>query len=297
MQPNSHLTRAVGIVMPRTVSSKIRVALPARETWRLRCDFALEQHIASLTKRKLCLVEEEAINEGAEDEQRQRLVRCDLLGDHLNGGMMGVKTGDLGSEILSVFFVNLFDEAHGSDGQHNLKGAAKARFLEERYGAGGFAYIGDSAADLPVWDASAKSVSVDASPALQRQVAAQGGDSEHLQSGTKSGYLAALRPHQWLKNVLVFVPLVAAQSFTGLHILNTILAFVAFSLVSSSGYLLNDLMDLRADRAHPRKCKRPLAAGRVPIAHGTAMMPLLRTFWNASSGVFFTVPRRVAMNT
>ena len=101
--------------MPRTVSSKIRVALPAREAWRLRSDFALEQHIASLNKRRLCLVEEEVVNEGAEDEQRQRLVRCDLLGDHLNGGVMGIKTGDLGSEIMSVFFVNLFDEAHGAE--------------------------------------------------------------------------------------------------------------------------------------------------------------------------------------
>jgi len=101
--------------MPRTVSSKIRVALPAREAWRLRCDFALEQHIASLNKRKISLVEEEATHEGAEDEQRQRLVRCDLLGDHLNGGVMGIKTGDLSSHILSVFFVNLFDEAHGGE--------------------------------------------------------------------------------------------------------------------------------------------------------------------------------------
>ena len=101
--------------MPRTVSSKIRVALPAREAWRLRCDFALEQHIASLSKRKLSLVEEEATREGAEDEQRQRLVRCDLLGDHLNGGVMGIRTGDLSSHILSVFFVNLFDEAHGGE--------------------------------------------------------------------------------------------------------------------------------------------------------------------------------------
>jgi hypothetical protein len=101
--------------MPRTVLSKVRMALPAREAWRLRCDFALEQHIASLSKRKLDLVEEEVVNEGAEDEQRQRLVRCDLLGDHLNGGMMGVKTSDLGSEVLSVFFVNLFDEEHGAE--------------------------------------------------------------------------------------------------------------------------------------------------------------------------------------
>lgn len=171
--------------------------------------------------------------------------------------------------------LGLFDEAHGSDGSHNLKGAAKARFLEERFGAGGFDYIGDSAADLPIWKAAAKAISVDAPHALKQRIAQQGGAAEHLQSGTKAGYFAALRPHQWLKNVLVFVPLVAAQSFTGADILKTLLAFAAFSLVSSSGYLLNDLMDLRADRAHPRKSLRPLAAGRVPIAHGTAMVPLL----------------------
>jgi hypothetical protein len=101
--------------MPRTVFSKVRLELPAREAWRLRCDFVLEQHIASLNRRKLALVEEDVHRRGATDEQRQRLVRCDLQGDHLNGGVMGVKTSDLGSEILSTFYVNLFDEAHGAE--------------------------------------------------------------------------------------------------------------------------------------------------------------------------------------
>lgn len=101
--------------MPRTVFSKVRIELPAREAWRLRCDFALEQHIALLNRRKLALVEEDVHKRGATDEQRQRLVQCDLQGDHLNGGIMGVKTSDLGSEILSTFYVNLFDEAHGAE--------------------------------------------------------------------------------------------------------------------------------------------------------------------------------------
>lgn len=101
--------------MPRTVFSKVRLELPAREVWCLRCDFALEQHIASLNRRKLALVEEDVHKRGATDEQRQRLVRCDLQGDHLNGGVMGIKTSDLGSEILSTFYVNLFDEAHGAE--------------------------------------------------------------------------------------------------------------------------------------------------------------------------------------
>lgn len=191
------------------------------------------------------------------------------------GRVVLVTAADESVAVAISDHLGLFDEAHGSDGNHNLKGEAKARFLENRFGMQGFAYIGDSTADLPVWKAATKAISVDAAPGLQRQVASLGRDRENLTSGVKSGYLAALRPHQWLKNVLVFVPLFASQSFTGMHIIQAVLAFMAFSLVSSSGYVLNDLMDLRADRAHPRKCKRPLAAGRVPIAHGTMMVPLL----------------------
>lgn len=171
--------------------------------------------------------------------------------------------------------LTLFDEAHGSDGNNNLKGSKKAQFLEERYGLGGYAYVGDSRADLPVWRSAARIVTVDLDPALERQVDAMDADVDRLTTGTKSAYLSALRPHQWLKNILVFVPIFAAHAFSMEVLLQAFLAFAAFSLVSSSGYVLNDLMDLRADRAHPRKVQRPLASGRVPIAHGTAMVPLL----------------------
>ena len=171
--------------------------------------------------------------------------------------------------------LDLFDEAHGSDGETNLKSERKAEFLKARYGDRGFAYVGDSTADLAVWAEARRAITVDASPALQGKVQALGVESENLSTGTRPGYLAALRPHQWLKNILVFVPVMAAQSFEAAVLLQAFLAFAAFSLVSSSGYVLNDLMDLRADRAHPRKSLRPLASGRVPIAHGTAMMPLL----------------------
>ena len=106
---------------------------------------------------------------------------------------------------------------------------------------------------------------------------ALGTEAEHIISAParRMPHLAALRPHQWLKNILVFVPLLTAQAFEMITMLQALLAFVAFSLVSSSGYVLNDLMDLRADRAHPRKQKRPLASGDLPIAHGTLMVPLL----------------------
>lgn len=171
--------------------------------------------------------------------------------------------------------LSLFDEAHGSDGTLNLKGERKADFLDGRYGEGGYAYMGDSTADLPVWKRAKKAITVDAPAALRKQVTALGVDREDIVSGSRGAYLEALRPHQWLKNVLVFVPAFAAQSFETVILLQALLAFVAFSLASSSGYVLNDLMDLHADRAHPRKSGRPLASGRLPIAHGTAMMPLL----------------------
>jgi len=171
--------------------------------------------------------------------------------------------------------LGLFDEVHGSDGTTNLKGEAKARFVTDRYSEPGYAYIGDSAADLPVWRGADRAITVDAPPALRRQVAALDRETEHLAAARGWAWLAQLRPHQWLKNVLVFLPVAVSHSVTQPHLLAALLAFAAFSLVSSSGYVLNDLMDLRADRAHPRKRDRPLASGRLPIAHGTAMVPAL----------------------
>ena len=171
--------------------------------------------------------------------------------------------------------LDVFDDVHGSDGAVNLKGATKAARVARISDGAPYEYIGDSAADLPVWDAARCAITVDAPPWLRRRLDAAGGPVSHLSSGTRRAYLAALRPHQWLKNLLVFIPAIAAHAVAPAVMLQALLAFAAFSLVSSAGYIFNDLMDLRADRMHPRKAQRPLAAGRVPIAHGTAMMPLL----------------------
>ncbi|MEL6690421.1 MAG: UbiA family prenyltransferase [Pseudomonadota bacterium] len=169
--------------------------------------------------------------------------------------------------------LDLFDEVHGSDGDTNLKGETKARFLVDRFGAEGFAYMGDATADLPVWSQAAKAVTVNAPETLRRNAAKAAGEVEHLgTAGTAlQPYLKAMRPHQWLKNLLVFLPMLAAHQFDGGTILAALLAFISFSLVASSVYVLNDLLDLAADRAHPRKRLRPFAAGTIPIAHGTFM--------------------------
>lgn len=186
-----------------------------------------------------------------------------------------VTAADEGLARAIAGHLGLFDEVHGSDGRLNLKGAQKARLVSERYGPHGYAYIGDSSADLAIWQGAQRAITVDASPALSRKVAALGRPGEDISSPRGQAWLAELRPHQWLKNVLVFVPLLAAHALSLENLASAALAFAAFCLVSSAGYVLNDLMDLAADRAHPRKRTRPLASGRLPIARGTAMVPLL----------------------
>lgn len=169
--------------------------------------------------------------------------------------------------------LDLFDEVHGSDGENNLKGEAKARFLTGRYGRAGYVYMGDSAADLPVWRDAAAALTVNAPESLRARAARAAKRVEHLGEATRpvGPYLKAIRPHQWMKNALVFLPMLAAHQLTAITLLQSVLAFVAFSLVASGVYVLNDLLDLAADRAHPRKRLRPFAAGRIPIGHGTWM--------------------------
>ena len=166
--------------------------------------------------------------------------------------------------------LQIFDEVHGSDDTHNLKGASKAAFLIERFGRDAFQYMGDAHADLPVWEASQEIVTVNAAPSLRQKAEDLGKPIEHLVTKAKSmhPYIKALRPHQWLKNSLIFLPMLAAHHLDAATFFSSLLAFIAFSLVASSVYVLNDLLDLNADRAHPRKRLRPFASGAVPIAHG-----------------------------
>jgi 4-hydroxybenzoate polyprenyltransferase/phosphoserine phosphatase len=173
--------------------------------------------------------------------------------------------------------LGLFDEVHGSDTGTNLRGETKADFLAGKFGEGGFAYIGNHAADLPVWRRAGKAVVVDAPTRVVEKVNKMSRDAEHLPPSARSpgAYIRAMRPHQWLKNLLVFLPMLAAHDLTAGTFGRSVLAFVAFSLVASGVYVLNDLLDLSADRAHPRKRDRPIASGAVPVVHGTLMAPAL----------------------
>jgi len=174
--------------------------------------------------------------------------------------------------------LGLFDEVHGTAAGVNLKGSAKAAFLTARFGARGYDYIGDSAADLPVWAGAERAISVNAPVALRRLLDRQGdGRAEHLLRETprRQAMLHALRPRQWVKNILVFVPMIADLAFDLATLGAALLAFVALSLTASAGYVLNDLLDLSDDRSHPRKRHRPFASGALSAATGSWMFPAL----------------------
>lgn len=172
-----------------------------------------------------------------------------------------------------------FDAVLTTDAATNLHGAAKLAAIERLAAGRPFAYLGDALVDVPIFAAADRAVLVGASPATARRVQAAVPHVEVLAPRPRAAFRTwarALRVHQWAKNLLVAVPLLTAlQAFSTNGWARVAVAFVAFSLVASSVYLTNDLVDLPADRVHPRKRRRPLAAGDVSIPHGLAAAVLL----------------------
>ena len=171
-----------------------------------------------------------------------------------------------------------FGTVLASDGERNLAGANKAQTLLDRYGERGFDYAGNATADLAVWRHARRAIVVNAAPSLSQR-AAQLTQVEQVfahESGRARACLKALRPHQWLKNLLVLLPLLASHRlFDTTAIVGSIIAFFCFGLCASGVYVLNDLLDLEADRKHPRKRLRPFAAGALPLITGLVAAPLL----------------------
>ena len=174
--------------------------------------------------------------------------------------------------------VGLFDGVLASDGQTNLSGSNKAQQLVQRFGERGFDYCGNERVDLKVWQHARSAIVVNAKPGLEASARACT-QVEAVFQPPKSGLrvaLKALRVHQWAKNALIFVPLAAAHRLQDTPTLVAgLVAFAAFSLCASSVYLLNDMLDLEADRQHPRKCKRPFAAGTLSLLFGLVAAPAL----------------------
>ena len=198
---------------------------------------------------------------------------------HAQGRQLVLATGTderLAQQVAD--YLQIFDSMLASDGTINFSGRYKQSRLVAQFGERYFDYAGNSRRDLAVWSSSRKAILVDPTRSLSR-AAAGVTEIERVFRSRKRGlglYLQALRLQQWLKNLLVFVPLVAAHRLLELHLLGkTFLAFLAFGLCASSVYLVNDLLDLPSDRHHPRKRQRPFAAGDLSLFWALGLAPFL----------------------
>ncbi|HYF51952.1 MAG TPA: UbiA family prenyltransferase [Planctomycetota bacterium] len=174
--------------------------------------------------------------------------------------------------------LGLFDEIIASDCTQNVCGEVKRDELVRRFGAQGFAYAGNSSADHPVWAAAGEAIVVNAKRSVERKARRDANVSMVVSSKPSSFriLLKAMRVHQWSKNLLVFVPLIAAHQVLNADAwLSSLLLFAAFGLCASAGYLINDLLDIDADRLHPTKRHRPIASGAMPIHHALFLAPAL----------------------
>lgn len=159
-----------------------------------------------------------------------------------------------------------FREVVGTE-KTNLKRLTKAAEIEARYGTKGFDYVGNSEADIPVWKAARKCYLAGGSPTVFKKAISQGIELEQLEPLRENSQITKLlRPHQWSKNLLVLIPLIAAHKYGEPWVLGAgMLALVAFCLTASGNYVLNDIVDIKHDRIHPEKKNRPLASGAIQI--------------------------------
>jgi 4-hydroxybenzoate polyprenyltransferase/phosphoglycolate phosphatase-like HAD superfamily hydrolase len=174
-----------------------------------------------------------------------------------------------------VGHLGLFTGWFGSDATTNISGPNKARLLVETFGDRGFDYIGNDRADILVWAAASKRIGVRTPSGIAKKLSALGVDVIESPKPALAAWLKLLRVHQYAKSALVFLPLLTAHKFGLGSLLDSVLAAVAFSLCASSVYIFNDLVDLSADRGHPTKKNRPLAAGIIPISHAIIVMAVL----------------------
>lgn len=174
--------------------------------------------------------------------------------------------------------LGLFDRVLATEGQTNLAANNKRDRLVREFGEKGYDYMGNSRADLPVWKSARQAYIVNPDPGVLGKAKKFGNVAKIISTPRNPIKLWAIefRFHQWLKNLLIFVPLLASHQLNNIDLLlNGLLAFIFFGLCSSSAYVLNDLLDLEHDRFHPTKSKRPFASGLLPIKAGLFIFPAL----------------------
>lgn len=176
--------------------------------------------------------------------------------------------------------LKLFDQAVGSDGVTNLSGVRKLDRIMADAGEDGFDYAGNSSMDLEIWPRANNALLVNTLPGVTKKARKRANVTRVFSAITNPVMLVvrACRPHQWMKNLLLFTPLVFSHQFMeGSLFLQVTAGFVSFGLCASGVYLLNDLFDLQHDRQHPTKRSRGLASGAIPLDLAVALIPILLT--------------------
>jgi 4-hydroxybenzoate polyprenyltransferase/phosphoserine phosphatase len=198
--------------------------------------------------------------------------------------------------------LGLFDEVMASEGANNLRGANKAEALCQRFGERGFVYAGNDATDLSVWQCAAAALVVNAPGAVSHAAVKRHAVVGVIDDAAPRLWAAlrALRPYQWVKNLFALVPLLASSDFHNATAWRHSLAITAaFCATASAIYVLNDLSDLAADRAHPRKRQRPFASGALPLATGLAMVPglfVISAWLGVASGAWLALMMYAALS-
>lgn len=175
--------------------------------------------------------------------------------------------------------LGFFDHAFGTTSERNLKGARKLQAIKELVGSQSFTYFGDHPVDLAIWKESDRIIAVNPTPRLRQQIEELNKPAEFIYDKKRSALALALkqmRPHQWIKNALVFLPALAGHKLWHFDtIIQCLYAFAGFSFSASFVYVLNDILDLRSDRNHHTKKNRPFASGDLSIRWGILLLPTL----------------------
>jgi 4-hydroxybenzoate polyprenyltransferase/phosphoserine phosphatase len=171
--------------------------------------------------------------------------------------------------------LGIFTGVLASDGAANLTGERKLGSLRGGLNSEAFDYIGNDTPDLPLLAHATEAMVANPSLRLRMRLRARRIRPARIfqeRSHSLNSALAALRPHQWAKNLLVFMPLLLSHAVTAGRLLAALLAFCCFCLTASATYIVNDLLDIDADRCHPSKRLRPFASGDLPVVTGLCIV-------------------------
>lgn len=196
--------------------------------------------------------------------------------EHAHGRAIYLATGaDVSLARRVAAHLGIFTDVLGSDGATNLTGSRKLDGLRNRLDSAVFDYIGNDTPDMPLLTEAQQPMVANPTASLRRRMRRSGVEPTRTFFERRSpvgALLKALRLHQWAKNLLIFVPLLLSHALSIRQIAVAFAAFWCFSLTASAAYIVNDLLDIDADRRHPRKSQRPFASGDLSAIAGIAIV-------------------------